>query len=583
MVDRESGGNPGAAGPGPDGAGYTYHPVERELVVVARPEIRLRADGRNVRSEAGADTSRLTAFLTEHEITLEPLFGASENRLQAALAALPVPPEPQAPDLSLFYRVRGAELREEELVGGLAGLPELSGAYAKQSALPAAAPAPSMTGTDGDSRSTSRATPSFLERQGYLGHAPEGLGITSMWQQPGGGGQGVLAVDIGGAWQYDHECLAARQPGLLAGTPVKDADWRNHGTSMLGVVGADRSRSGVVGIAPDVVMACVSIGGLGTARAILTAADRLDPGSLLQIGLQRPGPRHSFNERDDQKGYIPLEWWPDDFAAIRYATDRGILVVAAAGNGDENLDDARYDQAPAGFPDSWRNPFDPTNPGSGAVLVGAGAPPPGTHGRDHGPDRSRLGFSNYGSRVDAQAWGNEVTTAGGSWEHPGELQGGLEETTWYTDAFSGSSAATAQVTGALAVIQGVLGAALLPLLRPEQARALLRATGSPQQDAPGRPSAQRIGSRPDVQAAVAHLVPASVGSGTARRLWDELLPYPHDKSPRLRLFVDGAWRSLDTPDPEVRRSVQAAFAATGIDVRVWYSGDEVLGLVITAG
>lgn len=35
-------------------------------------------------------------------------------------------------------------------------------------------------------------------------------------------------------------------------------------------------------------------------------------------------------------------------------------------------------------------------------FLGAVAPPPGTHGRDHGPDRSRTAFSHHGARVDAQ-------------------------------------------------------------------------------------------------------------------------------------------------------------------------------------
>src|SRR6185312_9309105 len=145
-----------------------------------------------------------------------------------------------------------------------------------------------------------------------------------------------------------------------------------------------------------------------------------------------------------------------------------------------------------GFPASWTNPFNPANPSSGAVVVGAGAPPPGTHGQNWGPDRSRLDFSNYGQRIDAQGWGREVTSTG-----YGDLQGGTDARYWYTDEFSGTSSASPIVTGALASLQGVLRAAGKPPMTPSTARAWLRSSGSIQQDEPDRPVSQRIGNRPD--------------------------------------------------------------------------------------
>ncbi|MCZ1005104.1 hypothetical protein O1M63_56425 [Streptomyces mirabilis] len=118
-------------------------------------------------------------------------------------------------------------------------------------------------------------------------------------------------------------------------------------------------------------------------------------------------------------------------------------------------------------------------------------------------------------------------------------------------------------------------------MSPERARAVLRATGSPQQDAPGRPASQRIGNRPDIKAAVTRLLPEAVGSGQAERYWDELLPYPRELPPRLRLFVAGDWRNLDNPSPEIRQAVHSAFAGGRPDVRVWFSDDEIVGLVVT--
>lgn len=575
MTDQaEPAQGPGASGPGPDGAGFTYRGAERELIVVARPEARLRAQAEGVRSVAGADVSALNMFLTDEQLALEPLFG-SEERLQQAQAV----GGEDVPDLALFYRVRGGESRAEELRARMAALPGIDTAYVKPGAVPASI---GQVGEDsGRLKEGAPVTPDYSGRQGYLRPAPEGVDAYWAWQRPGGTGQGVTVIDVEGSWQLGHEDLAAKLAGVVVGTPLTDLAWRNHGTAVIGVIGGDRNEYGVTGIVPDTVTAAASFQGIGTAAAIHAAADRLSPGDIVLIELHRPGPRFEYAERDDQRGYIALEWWPDDFAAVRYATAKGVIVVAAAGNGAESLDDAVYERRPDGFPEWWRNPFNPSNPSSGAVLVGAGAPPPGTHGRDHGPDRSRLAFSNYGARVDAQGWGREVTTTGGFWDRPGDLQGGPEEIAWYTDTFSGTSSASPVVVGALAALQGMLKAAGQPPMSPEGACAVLRATGSPQQDAPGRPASQRIGNRPDIKAAVTYLVPQAVGAGKAERYWDELLPYPRELPPRLRLFVAGEWRNLNHPSPEIRQAVHTAFAGGRPDVRVWFSDDEIVGLVIT--
>ncbi|MET7620740.1 S8 family peptidase [Streptomyces sp. NPDC005408] len=588
MTDQAlPGQGPGTTGPGPDGAGFTYQGAEPELIVVARAEARLRAGTDGIRSSSGTDISALHMFLSDEQLALEPLFG-NEERTRSALPSQPAGPPGRGalPDLSLFYRVRGGGDRAQELTARLAALPEIETAYVKPGAVPArtapqGAQAPAaLTEEAKRLKEGAPATPDFTGRQGYLGPAPDGVDAYWSWQRPGGSGQGVTVVDVEGAWQLGHEDLADRLAGIVVGNPVQDIAWRNHGTAVLGVIGGDRDEKGITGIAPESVTAAASFQGIGSAAAIHAAAERLSPGDILLVELHRPGPRFDFEERDDQRGYIALEWWPDDCAAIRWASEQGVLVVEAAGNGAESLDDAVYERRPDEFPEWWRNPFNPSNQSSGAILVGAGAPPPGTHGRDHGPDRSRLAFSNYGGRVDAQGWGREVTTTGGFWDRAGDLQGGAEEIAWYTDTFSGTSSASPVVVGALACLQGILRAAQLAAMSPEQARDVLRRTGSPQQDAPGRPVSQRIGNRPDIKAAVTQLIPSSVGSGRAERYWDELMPYPRELPPRMRLFVAGAWRNLNHPAPEIRQAVHAAFAGGRPDVRVWYSDDEVVGLVV---
>src|SRR4029077_8379160 len=171
-----------------------------------------------------------------------------------------------------------------------------------------------------------------------------------------------------------------------------------------------------------------------------------------------------------------------------------VIVVEAAGNGAQNLDDPVYNTPATGFPAGWSNPFNRNNRDSGAILVGAGAPPPNTHGRNWGPDRSRLDGMNYGISIDAQGWGREVTSSG-----YGDLQGGGNRNLWYTDTFSGTSSASPIIVGALACVQGVLKNQGRVPLSPARARALLRATGSPQQASPTAPLAQRIGNRPNLR------------------------------------------------------------------------------------
>jgi subtilase family protein len=469
--------------------------TERELIVVAQPQAELRATREDVFSARGADVAPLQELLSSEGVSMRPLFGISEERLKAETSSLAATTGADVPDLSVYYRVDAPDERLDDLAERLREQDVIEAAYVK----PPAAPPQLLNEMAPRSEEPPLHTPIFTARQGYLDAAPGGIDARFAWTQAGGRGTGVGIIDIEGAWRFTHEDLTQNQGGVVGGTESTDLGWRNHGTAVTGEFGGDNNTFGVTGICPDANVRAISIfGGIGSAGAIRRAADMLNPGNIILIELHRPGPRFNFEDRDDQRGFIAIEWWPDDFDAIRYAVSRGVIVVEAAGNGAENLDDAIYNTRPAGFPTNWTNPFNRANRDSGAVMVGAGAPPPNTHGQNHGPDRSRLDFSNWGALIDAQGWGREVTTSG-----YGDLQGGTNEDEWYTDRFSGTSSASPIVVGALGCVQGVLRARGRIPLSPARARELLRATGSQQQDGPGRPRTQRIGNRPDLRQLIA--------------------------------------------------------------------------------
>ena len=242
--------------------------------------------------------------------------------------------------------------------------------------------------------------PDYLAQQGYLDAAPMGVGARNFaWLRPGGRGANVRFVDIVGGWTLDHVELRGGG-GLIGGQQFTSSDWTSHGTAVLGFVRAAVNGFGVTEIAPEASFSAISHHRLGSAGAIDLGASSFGPGDIMLLEMHRPGPRFGFQTRDDQQGYIAVEGWPDDFLAIRRAVIRGLIVVEAAGNGAQDLDDPLYDTADPSFPETWKNPFRGAVD-SGAIVVGAGAPPGGLFGAD----RSRLEFSDFGSRIDCQGWG----------------------------------------------------------------------------------------------------------------------------------------------------------------------------------
>lgn len=324
-------------------------------------------------------------------------------------------------------------------------------------------------------------TPSFESYQGYLGPAPGGIDAPAIWRR-GGRGQGIWFADVEGGWNAKHEDLPGDRITHVIGREINDPGWRSHGTAVLGeVVGRDNGR-GVVGIAPDTERVfTASIGNTSPANAIDTAARKLRAGDVLLIELQTTGPRGR---------YLPMEYYDDVYDAIRAATDRGVTIIEAAGNGNENLDHKDY-----------KRKFDRTRRDSGAIMIGAGGPP-----RDGFKDREKLDFSNYGSRVDVQGWGRMVATLDYGDLQSCDAEDARARGDWrytdrhYTNQFSGTSSASPIVAGAAVLLQGV-AKERGKVLTPTQLRDLLHRTGTPQ----AGDLSKNIGPRPNLARALAGL------------------------------------------------------------------------------
>jgi len=296
--------------------------------------------------------------------------------------------------------------------------------------------------------------------QGYLAPAPDGIGVQSAWAK-GADGTGVNLIDIEHAWFLAHEDLPQNIP-LLAG--INGDKLPGHGTAMLGIIAAIDNGVGVVGIAPKTAISLMAARDRATtgansvdhvARMIGRACARLSPGDVLLLELQTTGNDHP-----------PIDLARAVFEAILLCTTKGIIVVEAGGNGNSDLDTMKdvfgkrvLSRLAAG---EFRD--------SGAILVGSS-----TSTVPHTVNPT----SNFGSRIDCYAWGENVFTTGS--------RKNTVEPNSYFDApngnpptgppASGTSAASAIIAGVCILIQHlqktVTGSSTAPPLSPAEMRQVL--------------------------------------------------------------------------------------------------------------
>jgi hypothetical protein len=308
--------------------------------------------------------------------------------------------------------------------------------------------------------------------QKYQDSAPAGIGARWAWTQADGSGVGF--VDLEQGWTLNHEDLAGAGITLISGV---NTAYTGHGTAVLGEVVAVDNALGGMGIAPKAATRVVSQyrtgGGYNTAEAILSAVGVMAAGDVLLLEAQTSYPTAA--------GYVPVEVEQAVFDAIEFATSQGVVVVEAGGNGSVDLD---------AFTDTLGrqvlNRSSPDFRDSGAIMVGAAS---------SAVPHTRLGFSNFGSRIDCFGWGENIDSCGDGWTG--------NATTSYTSSFGGTSGASPIVTGAALLLQSWAVARGKPRFTPAELRARLSDPAVNTHSA--NPAADRIGVMPDLEAMMARI------------------------------------------------------------------------------
>src|SRR5690554_1091324 len=344
-------------------------------------------------------------------------------------------------------------------------------------------------------------TANFEPQQTYIGPDP-GVNMTYAWNM-GLSGEGINIRDVEYGLNTQHEEFHVVNAYIADGMTVDPSltiDYTEHGTATFGVLFAHKGDYGVSGMvhsANEVVLypEFTVENGYNRVYAVAQAIANSAPGDVILYEMQTGGPSGQ---------YVPAEYNPTIWNLTKAATDAGIVIVAAAGNGNQNLDGSMY----AGY----MNRGD-----SGAIIVGAGTPD---------TEHNKLWFSTYGSRVDVQGWGLEVITTG-----YGDLYmigGDFNQN--YT-MFSGTSSATPIVASCAIVLQSYYHDLTGNYLTSQQLREILTLTGIPQG------VGGHIGPLPNMEAAINFI---NDQMGVAEFANTQFVLYPNPAQDEITVVANGA-------------------------------------------
>lgn len=279
-------------------------------------------------------------------------------------------------------------------------------------------------------------------RQDYLKPGPDGIDAVAAWAR-GADASGISFIDIEQGWFLGHEDLP-QTINLLQGSNRKSSF--AHGCGVLGQIVAVDNQTGVVGIAPAAAAQALSYNddltsGISLQRVadrILSAANALPFGNVMLLEVQI------------SNALLPVETDPLAFHAIELATKAGVIVVEAAGNGAADLDAFVMDKGPRKGQHTLARSNSTEFADSGAILVGAS-----TSAWPH----NRASFSNFGSRVDCFAWGENIVTTGWDATKPTETNRywgvNLTDAGGKPTFFGGTSGASPIIVGCCLLLQSL--------------------------------------------------------------------------------------------------------------------------------
>lgn len=320
-------------------------------------------------------------------------------------------------------------------------------------------------------------TPSLVALQTYR-QAANGIDLDYLWNTYGITGDPSLNIrDCEYDFNASHEDLSGLvhwQPNVVSRFTGYGND---HGTAVMGILASGRNNYGTTGSVPDCTtwfypeFSTLTTGTQDRTACVTAAIAHSSPGDIVMLEMQIDGPAAGSSD------YVPAEYTMSVWQAVKTGSDAGVITIAAAGNGNQNLDLASL------FSDYH------ARGDSGAILVGAGD-----------AARVKSSFSTYGSRINLQGWGSAVFSTGyGTYATYGK-----DSNQKYTATFDGTSSATPIVTSAAALIQSVAIRMLGTRLTPARMRTLLTTTGRPQTGTTA--TSQPIGPRPDLRAATISLL-----------------------------------------------------------------------------